>query len=197
MFVRPEVTLCGSQEVKNRLPTNSVPNQIKRWLTIVRENNALLFHHRQPVPSKTETAPLLHSRSLHPFAHETLTGPPYPSIQSKLSQTGKWKSFTNRGSPCQDPAGTRTIRRPDHSKETHCSGMVVSPVHQFWPKPSCKANWTGEEDKVDRGRSGKTVSGNGQAWSSPSPRGQWRTGKNGGNWLRNHLWCPATLTVKG
>ena len=32
--------------------------------------------------------------------------------------------------------------------------------------------------------------GNGQAWSSPIPRGQWRTGKNGGNWLRNHLWCP-------
>ena len=25
--------------------------------------------------------------------------------------------------------------------------------------------------------------GNGQAWRSPSPRGQWRTGKNGGNWL--------------
>ena len=28
------------------------------------------------------------------------------------------------------------------------------------------------------------------AWSSPSPRGQWRTGENGGKWLRNHLWCP-------
>ena len=39
-------------------------------------------------------------------------------------------------------------------------------------------------------RRGKTTSGNGQAWSSPSPRGQWRTGKNGGNWLQNHLWCP-------
>ena len=26
-------------------------------------------------------------------------------------------------------------------------------------------------------------SGNGQAWSSPRPRGQWRTEKNGGNWL--------------
>ena len=26
-------------------------------------------------------------------------------------------------------------------------------------------------------RRGKTTSGNGQAWSSPSPRGQWRTGK--------------------
>ena len=31
--------------------------------------------------------------------------------------------------------------------------------------------------------------GNGQAWSSPNPRGQWRTRENGGNWLRNHLWC--------
>ena len=35
----------------------------------------------------------------------------------------------------------------------------------------------GEEDKADRRRGGKTTSGNGQAWSSPSPRGQWRTGK--------------------
>ena len=40
---------------------------------------------------------------------------------------------------------------------------------------------------------GKTTSGNGQAWNSPSPRGQWRTGKNGGNWLRNRLWCPNDL----
>ena len=48
----------------------------------------------------------------------------------------------------------------------------------------------GEEDKADRGRGGKTTSGNGQAWGSQSPRGQWRTGKNGRNWLRNHLWCP-------
>ena len=30
----------------------------------------------------------------------------------------------------------------------------------------------------------------GQAWSSASPRGQWRTGKNGENWLQNRLWCP-------
>ena len=48
----------------------------------------------------------------------------------------------------------------------------------------------GEEDKADRGRGGKTPSGNGQAWSSAGSRGQWRTGKNGENWLRNHLWCP-------
>ena len=48
----------------------------------------------------------------------------------------------------------------------------------------------GEEDKAERGRGGKTTSKNGQAWSLASPGGQWRTGKNGENWLQNHLWCP-------
>ena len=48
----------------------------------------------------------------------------------------------------------------------------------------------GGGDKADRGRGEKTTSGNGQAWSLPSPRRQWRTGKSGGNWLQNHLWCP-------
>ena len=32
-------------------------------------------------------------------------------------------------------------------------------------------------------KGGKTTSVNGQARSSPSPRGQWRIKKNGGNWL--------------
>ena len=58
------------------------------------------------------------------------------------------------------------------------------------PNPSCKAQGKGEEEKADRGRGWKTTSGNGQAWSSASPRGRWRTGKNGENWLQNHLWCP-------
>ena len=48
-----------------------------------------------------------------------------------------------------------------------------------------------------RGRDGKTTSGNGQAWSSPTPRGQSRTGKNKGNWLRNHLWYPNDLRSQG
>ena len=51
-----------------------------------------------------------------------------------------------------------------------------------------------EEDKADRKKGGKT-SGNRQAWSSPSPRGQWRTKKNGGNWLRSYLWCPSDAPV--
>ena len=75
-------------------------------------------------------------------------------------------------------------------RNANCIGMVMPPVHQVWPKPSCKAQWEGEENKADRGRGGKITSGNGQAWSSPSPRGQWRTGENGENWLQNHLWCP-------
>ena len=48
----------------------------------------------------------------------------------------------------------------------------------------------GGRGQADRERGGKTTSGNGQAWNLPSPRGQWRTGKNGGDWLRNHLRCP-------
>ena len=32
-------------------------------------------------------------------------------------------------------------------------------------------------DLQNRGRGGKTTSGNRQVWSSPSPRGQWRMGK--------------------
>ena len=92
-----------------------------------------------------------------------------------------------RGSPCEDPAheDLQTIVR-----DTNCSGMDMSPVHQVWPKPSCKSRWKGEEDKADRERGGKTILGNIQALSSLSPRGLWRTGKNGGNWLWNHLWCP-------
>ena len=41
----------------------------------------------------------------------------------------------------------------------------------------------GGRRQADRGRGGKTTSGNGQAWSSPSPSRQWKTEKSGGNWL--------------
>ena len=90
----------------------------------------------------------------------------------------------------------RSSRQSDHTKTSwpsergaNCSGMVMFPVHQVSPKLSCKAQWKRGEDKADTGRGGKT-SGNRQAWSLPSPRGQWRKGKNGGNWLQNCLSCP-------
>ena len=44
-------------------------------------------------------------------------------------------------------------------KEMHTEAVWTSPIHQLWPKPSCKAQWKGEEDKADRGRGGKTTSG--------------------------------------
>ena len=73
----------------------------------------------------------------------------------------------------------------------------MSPIHQVQPKPSCKAQWKGEEGKTDRGRGGKTTSGNGQAWSSAGHRGQWRTGKNGGNGCKIICGAPVTLAVTG
>ena len=41
----------------------------------------------------------------------------------------------------------------------------------------------GRRHKADRKRAWKTTSGNGQARSSQSPRGQWKTGENGEDWL--------------
>ena len=70
---------------------------------------------------------------------------------------------------CQDPAGNQTIWKPPYHKEMW--SIVMSPIHLVWPKLSRKAQRKGEEDKTDRRSGGKTTSGNGQAWSSPSPRG--------------------------
>ena len=55
----------------------------------------------------------------------------------------------------------------------------------------------GEEDKADRGRGGKTTSANGQAWSSASPREQWRTGKTEKTGCKIICGAPMTLAIKG
>ena len=75
--------------------------------------------------------------------------------------------------------------------------MVMFPVHQVLPKPSCKAQGKGEEDKADKGRGGKRTSGNGQAWSLASVRGQWRTGKMEKTGCKIICGAPTTLPVKG
>ena len=102
------------------------------------------------------------------------------------------RPYYQRESLCLDPAGNWTTwRYPDDRKETQ-TAVVWSclPFIRSGQNYLANAQWKGEEDKADKGRRGKTTSGNGQAWSSASPRGQWRTGKNGENWLQNHLWCP-------
>ena len=50
-----------------------------------------------------------------------------------------------------------------------------------------------EEDKIDRGRGGKTTSGNGRAWSSPSPEEQGKMEETGCDIICG---APMTLTVK-
>ena len=51
--------------------------------------------------------------------------------------------------------------------------------------------------KADKGRGAKTASGNGQAWSSPSPRGQWRTGKVEETGCEIICGTPTTFAIKG
>ena len=103
-----------------------------------------------------------------------------------------WSCDMRLVSPCQEQAGKRTTRRlPDHRKKTQtavvwsCLSFTRSGKNQH-----ARHSENGQEDKADRGRGGKTTLGNGQAWSLPCPREQWRTGKNGSHWLWNHLWCP-------
>ena len=97
-----------------------------------------------------------------------------------------------RGSPCQEPVGNPTTRRPrDHRKETQtavvwsCLQFIRSCQNHLARHSQREKKTRQIEEEVGR----EWASGNGQAWSSPSPRGQWRTGKNGGIWLWNHLWC--------
>ena len=82
-------------------------------------------------------------------------------------------------SPCQDPAGNRTTRRPsDHRKETQTEVVWTFSRSSGLAKTILQGTVKGGKNKSDRGRGGNTTSGNGQAWSSPSHRGHWRTEKN-------------------
>ena len=97
-----------------------------------------------------------------------------------------------RGSPCQDPAGNWTTRRsPDDKKKRRklqwyghvsCLSGLANIILQGTVK--------GGRRQGGQRKTWKTTWGKGQAWSSASPRGQWRTGENGEKWLQNHLWCP-------
>ena len=138
------------------------------------------------VPRSDWCAPLSHPSSCMLVNHG-------PSQQSPTEEYKPWKwgatardfAFHKNTMLPTRKSVPRFSRQSDHTKtswpsqrDTNCSRMVMSPVHQVWPKPSCKARWKGEEDKADRGRGGKTTLGNGQACSLPSPRGQFRTGEN-------------------
>ena len=55
----------------------------------------------------------------------------------------------------------------------------------------------GKKTKQTEEEVGKTTSGDGQAWSLASPRGQWRTGKTEKTGCKIICGAPTTLVVKG
>ena len=83
-----------------------------------------------------------------------------------------------QGCLCQDPAGNQTTWRPPYHRKEMQTAVVWSclPFIRSGQNHLARYRGRGEKDKADRGSGGKTTSGYGQAWSSPSPRGQWRTG---------------------
>ena len=68
-----------------------------------------------------------------------------------------------------------------NSRFLHNGSVDITQVPSFW------SEWSTSSSSFHDGS--VNVSGNGQAWCSPSPRQQWRTEKNGVNWLWSHLWC--------
>ena len=70
---------------------------------------------------------------------------------------------------------------------------VMFPVHQVWPKPSCK----GEEGKADRGRGGKTTSGMDRPEICQVPEGTGEQGKMEETGCQTICGAPTTLVVKG
>ena len=109
------------------------------------------------VPRYDWCAPLSHPASRMIVNHG-------PSLQSSKEECkpGKWGytaiyyvSLTK--AMLAKKSEPRSGRQSDHTKpswpswrDANCSGMVMSFVHQVWPKPSCKAEWKGEEDKTDK-----------------------------------------------
>ena len=89
-----------------------------------------------------------------------------------------------RGSPCQDPAGSWITRSPpDHRKETQtavvwsCLPFIRSGLNHL-----ARHSERGNKTRLTLEEVGRQYQG--------MDRGQCRTGKNEENWFRNHLWCP-------
>ena len=99
------------------------------------------------------------------------------------------RPYYQRGSPCKDPAGNWTTRRPpDNRKETQTavvwSGLpFIRSGQNHLARHSERGKRTRQtEEEVRRQHQGMDRPGVRQV-----PERQWRTGGNGGNWLPNHL----------
>ena len=99
------------------------------------------------------------------------------------------RSCYQRGSPCQDPAGNWTTRRPDDRKKTQ-TAVVWSCFPFIRSGQSHLARHS--EGGRRQGRQRKRWEGNIREWTglefAKSQRAV-ENRKNGGNWLRSYLWC--------
>ena len=85
-----------------------------------------------------------------------------------------------RKSPCQDPAGNWTARRPDDRKETQ-----TAVVWSCFPFISSGQNHLARHsERGKKTRQTKKEVGRRQVKRAVENR------ENGENWLQNHLWCP-------
>ena len=115
--------------------------------------------------------------------NEVLPRDTTPLIQSPCYQ---------RRSPCQDPGGNQITRRPlDHRKEMQTAVVWSCLLFTCLAKTILQGTVKGGRRQ---GRQRKRWEDNIREWTglefTMSQRGVENRNKNGGNSLRNHLWCP-------
>ena len=112
------------------------------------------------------------------------------AMEMKCFSKIKKRPCYQRGNLWQDLVAIQTTQRPpDHCKETQTEVVWIRLLFIR----SGQNHLVRHKGERRRGRQEKRWEdnlGKGPAWSLPSPRGQWRTQKSGGNWLWSHLWCP-------
>ena len=103
-----------------------------------------------------------------------------------------------RGSPCQDPTGNWTTRRPpDDRKETHTAGVwSCLPFIRSGQNHLARHGQRGKKTRQaeeEVGRQHQKITGLefGDSHRAVENRGKWR------KLVRNHLWCTTILAFKG
>ena len=96
----------------------------------------------------------------------------YISYKDHVTNEGGCAKIQQAVRPHRDLTILKRSKLQWYGHVSHSSGLA---------KTVLQGTVKGKEDKADGGRGGKTTSMNGQAWSLPSPRGLWRTEKNGEN----------------
>ena len=157
------------------------------------------------VPRYDWCAPLSHSSSCMLVNHG-------PSQQSSKEEYKPWKlgattryytSHTKTMLPTRKSI-PRSSRQLDHLKtswrslrDANCSGMVMAPVHQVWPRPFCKAQWNGKKTRQTEEEVGRQHQGMDRPWVHQVPEGSGEQGKMEETGCEIICGAPVTLAVKG